>query len=230
LEENVASSIRPNRPDISDRFPVAGFTVRTGGPGYFEVAVATDPVLLLPEHRQERNDTNFFSTYASGPLPAETGEAVYLLPPGVMARFAGKDRMYYALATFADQSRSNPQIMHISPETAPSITISRSFTGRTRAIGIGNVRGGLTGSYTGKSGGSADWSGEPWRQGGEATRVRVQQAKLWPRHRQKQRLPSDMTTDSVAVPGTTVKRRGAPRALSMIPATTSPTPINWTST
>jgi V8-like Glu-specific endopeptidase len=127
--------------------------------------VATDPVLLLPEHRQERNDTNFFSTYASGPLPAERGEAVYLLPPGVMARFAGKDRMYYALATFADQSRSNPQIMHISPETAPSITISRSFTGRTRAIGIGNVRGGLTGSYTGKSGVSADWSGDSLQAG-----------------------------------------------------------------
>ncbi len=156
---NVGSSIRPNRPDVSDRFPVAGFTVRTGGPSYFEVAVATDPALFLPEHQKDRDDSNFYSTHDSGPLPADGGEAVYLLPPGVLSRFAGRDRLYYAMATFADRTRANPEVMRIATEAAPSIVISRSFSGRTRAIGVANARGGLTG-YHGRAHSGLEWAGD----------------------------------------------------------------------
>jgi hypothetical protein len=39
-EARMASTIRPNRLEVSDRFPVLGFTVKTGKDPWFEVALA----------------------------------------------------------------------------------------------------------------------------------------------------------------------------------------------
>ena len=157
----MPSSIRPTRSDVSDRFPVAGFTIRTGGPGYFEVAVATDPSLFQPEHQGDRNENNFYSTHGGGPLPADNGEAVYLLPQNVLARFAGHDRLYYSLATFSDMSGAHSDVVRIPSGAAPSILISRNFTGRRTAIGIPNRRGGLAGSsYGAATNGSMTWAGD----------------------------------------------------------------------
>jgi V8-like Glu-specific endopeptidase len=157
----VPGSIRPNRPDVSDRFPVAGFTIRTGGgPSYFEVAVATNPGLFLPDNRGHRTESNFFSTRGAGPLLAERGEAVYLLPTAVLSRFAGNGRLYYSMATFSDRNYSDLDVLRLPPEAAPSIAISGSFTGKSRAAGVVNPRGGLTGNGYHTSPDSLEWAGD----------------------------------------------------------------------
>ena len=38
--------IRSNSAEVSQRRPMLGFTVRTGGQPFFEVALATDPALF----------------------------------------------------------------------------------------------------------------------------------------------------------------------------------------
>src|SRR5262245_13771565 len=88
-----------NRPGVDERFPLAGFTIRTGiTPSWFEAVFFTRNDLL--EKKDERTASNFYSTRGQGPLPAPRGEAVFIVPPEVMTRFAGADRVYYTIATY----------------------------------------------------------------------------------------------------------------------------------
>jgi hypothetical protein len=128
--------IRPTRNIVSSTFPVVGFTVRTGKPAWFEIAVSTKSWLLLPEGKTQRTPPEFFSTKVFVPLPAERGEAVYLLPSEVLARFVGQEKLFYALATFDQPDRRNPQITLLPPEAMPFVQISKSFTGRVRACRV----------------------------------------------------------------------------------------------
>jgi hypothetical protein len=89
----MATQIRPNRLEVSDRFPMLGFTVRTDGAvKRYEIAIGTFPDLFGPDGKSHRSRTNFYSTRAAGPLPIERGEAVYVLPPEVLARFVGQQQ------------------------------------------------------------------------------------------------------------------------------------------
>lgn len=107
----MASQIRPNRIEISDRFPMIGFTIHAdGGPKSFEVAIATDPSLFKPDARARRTRANFYSSRARGPVTAARGEAVYLLPADVVARFIGQDKLYYGLAAVGDKSVDAPTV------------------------------------------------------------------------------------------------------------------------
>jgi V8-like Glu-specific endopeptidase len=160
----MLGTIRPNRTEVSRSFPVLGFTIRAGTrPAWFEVALATDPSLLHPEHKDKRTAQNFYSSRASGPLEAAGGEAVYLVSPPILARFAGQDRLYYAVATFASPDRANPQVTLFAPEATPFITISRSFSGQAlrQMIGARNHRGGLTGDgYGAATPDTLTWAGD----------------------------------------------------------------------
>ena len=122
--------LTPTRTEISDRFSVLGFRVRSGRSPYYEVAIATDPVLFHPDAKEQRTESNFFSTHRAGPLPTEHGEAMYFIPPHVLRHFVGKGRLYYTVAAFSDTSRVNPEILDVPDQTRPWITISKSFTGR----------------------------------------------------------------------------------------------------
>ncbi|MCF7220879.1 N-acetylmuramoyl-L-alanine amidase [Marilutibacter chinensis] len=105
--------IRANRESIDDRFSVLGFTVRTDLP-LFEIGLATDPELLRPENSGLRTTHNFFSSRllssggGGGRYAAGGRESVYLVPPGVVARFVGQSRLYFGLATYQDKDRSRP--------------------------------------------------------------------------------------------------------------------------
>ena len=160
----MPSLIKPNRQEVSRAFPVLGFTVQTAGPRDFEVAVATDPGLFGPEARPRRTSSNFYSTRASGTLPADTGHAVYLLPPRVLARFAGQERLYYRLATFSGPDRRDPEIAALPPDAIPFVYISRSFDGGMRRMSMGpDVQGGRSGDgngYAGESPGALEWAGD----------------------------------------------------------------------
>jgi len=104
--------------------------VRSGRNPYFEVAIATDPSLFQADAKPQRSAENFYSSRSSGPLLTEHGEAMYFVPPNTLRHFAGKERLYYTVATFADTSRANPELLDVPDQARPWITISKSFTGR----------------------------------------------------------------------------------------------------
>ena len=96
----MAAQIRPNRLDVSDRFPMLSFTIRTDSPPRVaEVVVAATPELFTA--KEKRTSSNFYSSREHGTLTISEGEAVYVLRADVLARFVGADRLYFGLATAA---------------------------------------------------------------------------------------------------------------------------------
>ena len=91
--------IRATRETVNDRFNVLSFNVRTDSP-LFEVGLATDPDLLKPENRARRTAGNFYSSRVLAGSGGRSGDAVYLVPPNVVARFIGQPRLYFGLATY----------------------------------------------------------------------------------------------------------------------------------
>ncbi|MBD1844532.1 N-acetylmuramoyl-L-alanine amidase [Cyanobacteria bacterium FACHB-63] len=162
----MTALIRANRPEVSRQFPVLGFTIRTGvSPSWVEVAIATDPKLFYgAEAKAKRTPNNFYSSRTVGLLPAERGEVVYLVPPEVIARFAGQTKIYYALAVYPQGDFRNPQIARLSPEMMPYVQLSSSFTGARRSLmDSPNRAGGLTGrgsGYVQSSQAALEWGGD----------------------------------------------------------------------
>ena len=131
----MPSTIKPNRAEVSRSFPVLGFTIRTGAPdAWFEVALASDPALFAPESKAKRTSANFFSSRGSGLLHAERGESVYLVDPTVLARMSSAERLYYALATYAQPDGQHPEIIRLPPEVAPPVFVSKSFATIARRL------------------------------------------------------------------------------------------------
>jgi hypothetical protein len=143
----------------------------------------TDPGLAGHAKRGDRRPDTFWSSRGMGPLVAEKGEAVFIVPDEVLRRFVGKERLFYAVATFPDRTRSNPQVMKIDPATMPFVTLSPSLNPRAsrRLVGVGSVgtrwSGGehSGGAYSTNGGASLEWAGdiaapgtEPLPEGGDA--------------------------------------------------------------
>lgn len=125
-------SITPGRTQISDRFPVASFTVRAPGQRWIEIACATDPRLFHRDLQSQRTPRNFFTTRERGLIAAGGPHTTYLLPSGQLQQFAGAQRIYYALATYGSP-RGEDARFSVHPaalERAPSIVLSSDFTGR----------------------------------------------------------------------------------------------------
>ncbi len=115
--------IRANRESIDDRFSVLGFTVRSELP-LFEIAIATDPELLRPELRAKRTPGNFHTSRLLRASPSQRGEAVYLVPPDVVARFVGQPRLYFGLATYRESDRSTPVSMRMPDRGTMYVSLS----------------------------------------------------------------------------------------------------------
>jgi N-acetyl-anhydromuramyl-L-alanine amidase AmpD/V8-like Glu-specific endopeptidase len=115
--------IRANRESIDDRFSVLGFTVRSELP-LFEIGLATDPDLLKPQNRAKRTPGNFFTSRLLRALPAQRGEAVYLVPPDVVARFVGQQRLYFGLATYRESDRSTPISLRMPDRGTMYVSVS----------------------------------------------------------------------------------------------------------
>ena len=156
--------LTPTRTEVSDRFPVLGFRVRTGRNPYYEVAVATDPTLFRAEAKAQRSSGNFYSSRNAGPLQAEHGESIFFIPPHVLRHFAGKERLYFSVAAFPDTSRANPEVLDLPDDVRPWVTLSKSFTGREtrRMIGAPSHRhvGNGGNGYGSQNTGSLTWAGD----------------------------------------------------------------------
>jgi hypothetical protein len=125
-------SITPVRERISERFPVVSFVVTVPPDRYFEVACATDPRLFRAENKHARRVTNFATSRMAGLLRAPAGQATYIIPPQQLRRFAGAQRLYYAVAAFRGPRNEDPLLtVNERLERTPSIQISPDFTGRS---------------------------------------------------------------------------------------------------
>lgn len=155
----MATQIRPNRLEVSDRFPMLGFTVRTDGNAKrYEIAIGTSPELFGPDGKGQRSRQTFYSTRAAGPLPIERGESVYVLPAEVLARFVGQKKLYYGLATFSNGA-SSAEVVSLPNPGSPYINIA-GLTGRSlqRVRVLPNRQ--RTASGYGKNGSEMEWSGD----------------------------------------------------------------------
>jgi N-acetyl-anhydromuramyl-L-alanine amidase AmpD len=157
----MATRIRPNRLEVNDRFPMLGFTVRTDGNAKrYEIAIGTSPDLFSPDGKTHRSRSNFYSTRGIGPLPIERGEAVYVLPLEVLARFVGQTKLYYGLATVGNGNGTGGAEVATMPESgSPYINIS-GLSGRSlQRVRLLPNRQRLASNY-GKTGSEMDWAGD----------------------------------------------------------------------
>ena len=157
--------IQPTRAEVTRMFRVLGFTIRTGeSPSWFEVAIAADPSLFDAQARSRRTMSNFYSSRVGGPLPAERGEAIYLVPQAVLDRLSDHDRLYYALAAYKQPDFHNPHLIAPPKEAAPSVFISKSYGGGARRLAVRpSRRGGVNdrdGGYVDQRPESLEWGGD----------------------------------------------------------------------
>ncbi|HEU4821245.1 MAG TPA: hypothetical protein VFS87_08825, partial [Qipengyuania sp.] len=132
----MTAQIRPNRMEVSDRFPMLGFAVRTDQPDVeAEVVIASDIGLFSPQKRNARTAANFYSSREHGTLRVPRGEGVFVVPPEVLARFIGNERIFFGLAT----GRSANGGLHVDalPRDGSPYVSLRGFTGRTLRRGFG---------------------------------------------------------------------------------------------
>jgi hypothetical protein len=155
-------AIVPCRSTISDRFPLASFTIRSSEPRYFEVVCATDPRLFHTDFADRRSPGNFFSSRAAGLLVADRGDTTWIVPSHALRRFAGSQRLYYALGTYGGRAGEAARFS-IAPdaiERIPSIAIAGDFTGRSLdRRRIGGVEPPAA-AYGGNAGAPLRWGGD----------------------------------------------------------------------
>src|SRR5262245_37783272 len=156
----MRAQIRANRLEVSDRFPVLGFTIRTDeSPARAEVAVATHPSLLRAEMKAKRTTSSFYSSRAGGMLAVPRGEAVYLVPPEVLARFVGQERLYVGLAVGADRNGGALEVAVLPTEGSPYVSL-KGLTGRSLKRVRMLPRPSRGGRYDGGANGSLEWAGD----------------------------------------------------------------------
>jgi hypothetical protein len=171
----MQQSITPCQRKISDRFPVASFVVNVPPTRLFEIVCTTDPHLLQADNRRARSAGNFFTSRSSGLLRAAAGHATYLVPAEQLRRFAGKQRLYYALASYGSPRGEDPQlsILPDRAELTPSIQLSADFTGKS--LDRSRIRRGPRDSKYGGSNAVLTWGGDALADRSRAKAVAAQE-------------------------------------------------------
>jgi hypothetical protein len=135
----MTAQISPNRMEVSDRFPMLGFAVRTNQPDVeAEVVIASDIGLFSPQQKAARTAANFYSSREHGTLTVPRGDGVFVVPPDVLARFIGNEKLFFGLAT-GRSGNGGLQVDALPREGSPYVSL-RGFTGRTLRRGFGGVR------------------------------------------------------------------------------------------
>ncbi|HEY5712486.1 MAG TPA: trypsin-like peptidase domain-containing protein [Allosphingosinicella sp.] len=126
----MTAQIRPNRLEVNDRFPMLGFSIRADQRDVeAEVALATDIELFKPENRGRRTAANFYSSRETGKLAIPRGEGVFVVPPDILSRFIGGDRLYFGLAS-GHANNGGLQVDALPRDGSPFVSL-RGLTGRT---------------------------------------------------------------------------------------------------
>jgi N-acetyl-anhydromuramyl-L-alanine amidase AmpD len=138
-----------------------GFTIKTDGENKrYEVVIASDAALFRSDGKPKRAKTNFYSSRVAGLQPVAAGEAVYILPPEVLARFVGQEKLYYALATYSNGKGATPEIS-LSPSEASAYIDLRGLTGRSlKRVRVLPSRQSANAGYGNGVGAELDWGGD----------------------------------------------------------------------
>jgi len=153
----MTAQIRPNRMEVSDRFPMLGFAVRVDEPNVeAEVVLANDIALFGPQGRTRRTAANFYSSQEHGTLTVPRGDGVFVVAPEVLARFIGSEKLYFGLAT-GHAGNGGLQVDALPREGSPYVSL-RGFTGRTLRRSFGSSHHGAP---------RLEWTGDAARPGSE---------------------------------------------------------------
>jgi hypothetical protein len=133
--------ITASRGQIDNRFPGLNFNVDTGGHAFYEVLLATDSQLFDPAKAGMRTPANFYSSRQSGGLiPAAEAVHPFFVPSAVLCGFGQAvprpNAIFYTLIAYDDKEGANPTFAQPPASlstAAPSVSISRDFTGATLA-------------------------------------------------------------------------------------------------
>jgi len=113
--------------EVSDRFPMLGFAVRVDQPNVeAQVVLATDVTLFDPANKPRRSAANFYCSDEQGRLTVPRGDGVFVVPPEVLARFIGGQKLYFGLAT----GIGGLNVDALPREGSPYVALS-NFTGRS---------------------------------------------------------------------------------------------------
>jgi N-acetyl-anhydromuramyl-L-alanine amidase AmpD len=127
----MPAQIRPTRLDVTDRFPMVAFKIHADqGTSQAEIAIGVDPALFFSEGQKNRTAANFYSTRGNGGLRFRAGEAGYTVPPEVLARFIGNEKLYFGLATAGEGGAMKVEVM--PGASSPYISI-KGLSGRSMA-------------------------------------------------------------------------------------------------
>lgn len=135
----MTAQIRPNRMEVSDRFPMLGFAVRVDEPDVeAEVVLASDIALFSAENKARRTAANFYSSREHGTLMVPRGDGIFVVAPEVLARFIGSDKLHFGLAT-GKSGNGGLKVDALPREGSPYVSL-RGFTGRTLRRSFGSGR------------------------------------------------------------------------------------------
>ncbi len=155
----MPAQIQAIRLDVTDRFPMVAFRIRADGdPRQAEVAIGTDPGLFTSEGKKNRTAANFYSTHGNGGLRFAGREASFTLPPEVLARFIGNERLYFGLATAAADGAMK---VAVTPtEASPYISIKGlTYHSMARVRVLPNRQQRVAG-YGGNGQAQLEWAGD----------------------------------------------------------------------
>ena len=155
----MAAQLRPTRLDVTDRFPMLGFTIRTSNPPRVaEVVLATE--LALFSDKQGRSTSNFYTSREHGLLTVANGEAVYVVPPEVLARFVAADRLYFGLATATPPKADDWTVELLPTANSPYVSLSGLSDRALRRVRMFPARRGSGRYAAGTPAPTLDWAGD----------------------------------------------------------------------
>ncbi len=119
----MPAQIRPNRLEVTDRFPMLAFSLASSdGPRLAEVVIASD--ISLFTNQAARNSGNFYSSREHGSLAIPGSGSIYTVPPLVLARFIAANRLYFGLATASPPAGQDWRIDVMPGEASPYVSLS----------------------------------------------------------------------------------------------------------
>ncbi|MEP6502446.1 MAG: papain-like cysteine protease family protein [Betaproteobacteria bacterium] len=157
----MTAQIRPNRMEVSDRFPMLGFSVKVDQPNVeAEVVLANEVALFDPQNKARRNANNFYTSRQDGTLVVPRGDGIFVVAPSVLARFVGSEKLFFGLAT-GHSGNGGLKVDALPREGSPYVSL-RGFTGRSLRRDFGRGRA--------ASAPQLEWSGDVARPGTESAK------------------------------------------------------------
>ncbi|HWU71974.1 MAG TPA: hypothetical protein VN137_00715, partial [Sphingomonas sp.] len=129
---------------MTDRFPMLSFTIWTDSPPRVaEVVLATD--LKYFTQKEGRTPSTFYTSREHGMLSLPRGEAVYAVPPEVLARFISADKLWFGLATATPPTATDWTVDVMPTASSPYISLGELSDRALRRVRMFPTR--VSGAY-----------------------------------------------------------------------------------